>query len=146
MFKMFESVISKLIPDKSIINHNYYHDGLFVKRGIDTIVVRFDKGDRLLSKNDYQKSWRVKNYSGYKIEGTKILGTSFEFEDEFFTGTVGAIEKEIARTKNEISDLPDQSYGSPMAAIAKSKMKLETKKKNVDPDALEPVLRPDRPG
>lgn len=68
---MFESVISKFIPDKSIINHNYCHDGLFFKRERDTIRVRFDKGDCLLKKTIIRKVGGSRISAAIRLKGRR---------------------------------------------------------------------------
>lgn len=130
--KMHTLDIDKLIMYKSIIHHNLYNDGIFIKCEHDTILyVQFDYDTIMLNVDDYQKSWYVKNYSGYQISGSKVLDSSRDFEKTFLFSTVSQIKDKLHEIENEIYNLPDIGYASNMNKIAKQKGCLEAQKSSL---------------
>ena len=127
--KMHTLDIDKLIMYKSIIDHNLYNDGIFIKCEHNNILyVQFDYDTIMLSVDDYQRSWYVKNYSGYQISGSKVLDSSRDFENTFLFSTITQIKDKLHEIENEIHSLPDIGYASNMNKIAKQKVILKLKK------------------
>lgn len=130
--KMHALDIDKLIMYKSIIHHNLYNDGIFIKCEHNNILyVQFDYDTIMLNVDDYQRSWYVKNYSGYQISGSKVLDSSRDFENTFLFSTITQIKDKLHEIENEIHSLPDIGYASNMNKIAKQKGYLEAQKSSL---------------
>ena len=130
--KMHTLDIDKLIMYKSIIHHNLYNDGIFIKCEHNNILyVQFDYDTIMLNVDDYQRSWYVKNYSGYQISGSKVLDSSRDFENTFLFSTITQIKDKLHEIENEIHSLPDIGYASNINKIAKQKGYLEAQKSSL---------------
>ena len=132
--------VNKLISYKSIIHHNLYKDGIYIKSMYDVIYVQFDYDTIQLRLNDYQKSWFVKNYSGYQIDGSKLLSTSREFENSFLNSTIQQVDREIKKLENDIFNVSNIGYDSSMNKAAKIKGKLEANKSALIPMKWHPYF------
>lgn len=120
--------LAELIPNKTTITHNLYGTGVYKGKNGNTAVIKFDNGvETNLGYGFYNKSWFVKNLTGYSISGMSRLSQRKEFETNHFK----AVEAEIAKQRKGVEDkiealpLPDMEDPAYARQIAKEKMNLQ---------------------